>query len=309
MRINLLCLCASLLCHNVNSLRSHSKSGDEASNGEMELAVRRWRNNATKTTAPAKEAQQQHSFSRKTTIFFYGDSILRYATSDFCISTNSDLWESIGDIKQDKLAGPRICNVRNSNTLLLNFFSFGFGYEAPLARAYEFAPHPQLPGNSKDALKLIKNILTQLGIDVDVFFLQSNLWDVSRHNDWFKRVPWNKYTSQWKVNATEMIQLVEELFPKSKHAWISTCDPITDTRHEQAESLNEAARAILPESWSYFDVRSILHEPPDFRDKFHLAANSTIPFMRGLLEAFSDAELSHVNFDVNAAEHASPDEK
>jgi len=290
-------------------LRLLSKSGAEVANGETELAVRRLRNKATKTKDAATEEQQQHVASRKTTAFFYGDSILRYATSDFCISTNSDLWESIGDIKQDKLAGPRICNVRNSDTLLLNFFSFGFGYDAPLARAYEFAPHPQLPGNSKEALKSIKNIITQLGISIDVFYLQSNLWDVSRHNDWFKRVPWGKYTSQWKVNATEMIQLVEELFPKAKHAWISTCDPITDTRHEQAESLNEAARAILPESWSYFDVRSILHEPPNFRDKFHLAPNSTIPLMRGLLEAVSDAELSHVNFDVNAAEHASPDER
>jgi len=296
MRISLLCLCTPILCHNVNSLRLHSNSSAEAANGEMEQAA-------------AKEAQEQHFASRKTTALFYGDSILRYATSDFCISTNSDLWESIADIKQDKMAGPRICNVKNTDILLLDFFSFGFGYDSPLARAYEFAAHPQLPGNSKEALKLIKSIITKLGINIDVFFLQSNLWDVSRHNDWFKHVPWEKYTSEWKVNATEMIQLVEELFPKSKHTWMSTCVSMADTRHEQAESLNEAARTMLPGSWSYLDVRSTLHETPNFRDKFHLAPNSTIPLMRGLLEEFAGAELRRVKFDVSAAQAAPPVER
>jgi hypothetical protein len=268
-----------------------------------------WQNKATNTKSAAKEAQEQHQASKTKAVLLYGDSILRYAAQDFCISTNSDLWESIADIKQEKLAGPRICNVRNSDTLLLDFFSFGFGYDLPLARAYEFGGHSQLPANSKEALKLIKNNITKLGISIDVFVLQSNLWDVSRHNDWFKRVPWEKYTSKWKANATEMIQLVEDLFPTAKHAWMSTCDPQTDTRQAQSESLNEAARSILPESWRYLDVPSILQEPPSYRDKFHLAPSSTIPLMRSLLEELADAKLSSVKFDVSAAELAPPAER
>lgn len=302
MRVILLCLCASIQCHNVNSLR-HSEKGAETTTEVNELAVK----------AAAKEAQQHHLAPRKTAALFYGDSILRYATSDFCASTSSDLWESLADIKQEKLAGPRICSVRNSDTLLLDFFSFGFGYELPLAGAYEFARHPQLPANSKETLKLIKSKITKLGINIDAFFLQSNLWDVSRHDTLFGQFSsshvWEKYSSEWKSNATEMIQLVEELFPKAKHSWISTCVSERDTRKTRSESLNEAARAILPESWSYLDVRTLLHQPPTYRDKFHLAPNSTIPLMRSLLEVLPDPKLSHLNFNVTAAESVPPAER
>jgi len=95
----------------------------------------------------------------------------------------------------------------------------------------------------------------------------------------------------------------------AKHSWISTCVSDMDTRKAQSESLNEAARAILPGGWNYLDVRSILHQPPTYRDKFHLAPSSTIPLMRSLLEALPDAKLSQLSFNVSAAELVPPAER
>jgi len=273
-RSRLFLLLASALCHCADSVRLNSERAG-ATNGGMQDGVLK---------VATRDAQQHRSASKKTTVLFYGDSILRFAAEDLCKHTSSELWESIGGIRQEEFAGPRICNLKNSDTLLLFFFSYGFGYDLPLTHGYPNMRHSQLPPNSKEALELIKTNLTNLGIKIDAFFLESNLWDVQRHNEFFPKKWWNRYVSEWKANATQMIQLVDTLFPESKHMWISSCISEEDTRKAQSESLNRAARTILPERWNYIDVESLLHRRPYYRDTWHLAPGSTIPLMKLLLE-------------------------
>jgi hypothetical protein len=191
------------------------------------------------------------------------------------------------------LGGPKICNVKNSDTLLLDFFNFGFGYEQPIGTGYGKVHHSQLPPNAKEALTLIQKNITKLGIQIDAFFLQSNLWDVTRHQQFFPNSSWPEYQKGWTANATEMIQLVEQLFPTSKHMWVSTRVRRGDTRQPHSQSLNQAAQAILPKSWIYVDVEKILRKNFHYRDTFHLAAQSTIPLMKHLLEVHAGANLCY----------------
>lgn len=272
---------ASILYHDVSSL-SVSSNLVAANSGEMELNV--W-----KTAAP--EVLQKNLAPRKTSALFFGDSILRFAVSDFCDQTLSHVWESIGDIRHDKSAGPFICNVTHSATLLLEFMQYGFGYDLPETPAFSFG-NPS--SNSKMALEITSKHVAALGITVDTVFLESNLWDIGRHEDSFQHIPWQDYTREWKDNATEMIHLVDKLFPASKHVWISTCISPADTRKERSESLNRAALAILPGSWTYIDTENILHHDLHYRDGFHLDAQSTIPLIKYLLEVVAEVDLSGV---------------
>jgi len=272
---------ASVLYHNVSSL-SLDANFVASKNGELELNV--W-----EATVP--EVLQKHVAARKTSALFFGDSILRFAVSDFCNQTRSQVWESIGDIRHYKQAGPFICNVTHSEILLLEFMQYGFGYD--LQQTSEFT-YGNPYSNSKMALEIISKHVAELGIAVDAVFLESNLWDIDRHDDGFQDIPWEDYTREWNDNATEMIHLVEELFPVSKHVWISTCVSPEDTRKERSESLNRAALAILPGRWTYIDTESILHHDLHYRDKWHLDAQSTIPLVKYLLEVVAEVDLSDV---------------
>jgi hypothetical protein len=110
--------------------------------------------------------------------------------------------------------------------------------------------------------------------------------------EYFPNVSWEVYTKDWVANATEMIQLVEELFPESKHMWISTSVSFNDTRKLMSELLNEAARTVVPDTWTYLDTESILNYSLHYRDDYHLNPQSTIPLVNHLLDLAAEANAS-----------------
>jgi hypothetical protein len=267
-------------CMQIQQTALRMSESAEAAPGEMERGVQ---------ISAAKEAQQEDMAPRQTAALFYGDSILRYAVSDFCEFSKSETWASLGDIEQMPIAGPRICNVTDNSTLILEFMQYGFGYELPLTHGYETCRHPLLPPSSKESLEIIHKTITELGIKVDAFFLESNLWDVQRWMDDFTNVPWEVYTKDWAANATEMIQLVEKLFPEAQHMWISTCVSFKDNRKTLSELLNKVAQTVVPDSWTYLDTESILGHKLYYRDKYHLRAQSTLPLVSHLLGLVTEA--------------------
>jgi hypothetical protein len=250
-----------------------------------------------------------HSISQSaeaTTLMLYGDSILRMAALDRCgasdgysncitdVCDTSKVWPSLGNIPRELTAGPIMCNVENSPNVILEFMAYGFGYEVPLSKSFDITRHSSLPPNSKESLKIIKNEIAKAGITVDGFVLESNLWDIMRWTDFFSYVPFQAYTDEWKANATEMFQLVEELFPESKHMWLSTSVAPSDTQKSMSDSLNEVARSVLPDSWTYLDIESVLDHNLIFRplDTHHLAGPSNIPLVNHLLDLVAEASVS-----------------
>jgi hypothetical protein len=256
-----------------------------------------------------------HSISElaeATTVVFLGDSILARSVVDFCEQSNSRVVKSIGDIAVEGWAElmwdgkpgqfPEMCNITDTSTLLLDFFAYGFGNEVK---------GKGIPPSSKESLTLIHKNIKHLGINVDGFILEANLWDVLRWSlkpflnasapkdtdweatakDWAANASaWEAYTKDWAANATEMFQLVEKLFPESKHMWLSTCIQPIDPNKIQAESLNKVARTVLPDSWTYLDVESILKNNLHYRDFRHLDVPSTIPLVSHILDLVSAAE-------------------
>jgi hypothetical protein len=168
-------------------------------------------------------------------VLFYGDSILHFAASDYCAVTKLELWNSIGGLYITPHGGPTVCNTTDSR-LLMEFMQFGFGYDLPNTHER----HPLLPPSSMESLVVIHKKIGISGLNntVDVFCLESNLWEIQHYKDFF--LP--DYTNEWKKNATKMFQLVEHLFPKATFVWISTCISNRGTaRKPHAEYLNIAA--------------------------------------------------------------------
>jgi hypothetical protein len=167
----------------------------------------------------------------------------------------------------------------------MEFMHFGFGYDLPLTAGFPVVRHPLLPPNSMESLEIIHDKIGISGLNntVDVFCLESNLWDVQRYQEFFPHTQWEDYTNEWKNNATKMFQLVEHLFPKATFVWVSTCVSNQDTRKPRSEYLNIAAKSILPANWIYLDVERVLNGTLSYRDKYHLAEASTVPLVQHIL--------------------------
>jgi hypothetical protein len=168
----------------------------------------------------------------------------------------------------------------------MEFMQFGFGYDLP-PQCFSENRHPLLPHNSMESLEIIHDKIGISGLNntVDVFCLESNLWDIQRYRDCFPHLQFEDYTNEWKKNATKMFQLVEHLFPKATVVWVSTCISIRDPRKHQAEYLNIAAKSILPANWIYLDVERVLNGTLGYRgaDKYHLGQASTVPLVQHIL--------------------------
>jgi hypothetical protein len=191
--------------------------------------------------------------------------------------------------------------VDNSKDVFLEFMQFGLG-GGMNAQGSEHIRNPMLPADSMEQLIKIDQIIKPMGINVDGFILEANLWDVKRYTDYHSSMPWDDYTKEWAAHATEMIQLVERLYPQAKHMWLSTCiapnviDKVINKDYSQL--LNEVARTIVPDSWTYIDVESLLGKDLHYRqegltiDPHHFAPDTAVKLVDNIMELLAEASAS-----------------
>merc|ERR1740120_611456 len=96
-----------------------------------------------------------------------------------------------------------------------------------------------------------------------------------------------------------MIQLVEKLDPQSKHMWLSTCITPTEVMNKKlSEGLNKVARTIVPDSWTYIDVESLLGKDLHYRvdglmvDPHHFAPDTAVKLVDRIMELLAEETAS-----------------